>query len=46
MKSENITLTPELYNLLTADLADGDAGEEFTKEDLMQMIKAARESIK
>ena len=37
----NITLTPELYNLLTADLSD----DEFTIEELLQMIKAARESI-
>ena len=41
MKQNNITLTPELYNLLTADYAD----EEFTVEELLQMIKAARESI-
>ena len=36
-----ITLTPELYNLLTADICD----EEFTVEELLQMIKAARESV-
>ena len=44
MKTEGITMTPELYNLLTADLADGDSTD-FTKEDLLQMIQAARESI-
>lgn len=37
----NITMTPELYNLLTVDYAD----EEPTIEELLQMIKAARESI-
>ena len=41
MKQNNIALTPELYNLLTADYAD----EDFTVEELLQMIKNARESI-
>lgn len=41
MKQNDITMTPELYNLLTADCAD----EDFTAEELLQMIKAARESI-
>ena len=36
-----ITLTPELYNLLTADLCD----EDFTAEELLQMIAAARVSV-
>ena len=36
-----ITLTPELYNLLTADICD----DEFTAEELLAMIKAARESV-
>ena len=38
---ETITLTPALYNLLTADLCD----EEFTVEQLLEMITAARESV-
>ena len=41
MKTENINLTPELYNLLTADICD----EDFTVTELLEMIKAARESI-
>ena len=40
MKTE-ITLTPELYNLLTADICD----DEFTADELLEMIKNARESI-
>ena len=39
--NNTLTLTPELYNLLTADLCDDD----FTVEELLQMIKAARESV-
>lgn len=38
---QNITMTTELYNLLTADYADDD----FTAEQLLQMIKEARESV-
>lgn len=38
---EYIKLTPEMYNLLTADICD----EEFTAEQLLQMVTAARESI-
>lgn len=40
MKTE-ITMTPELYNLLTADICD----DEFTADELLEMIKNARESI-
>ena len=38
-----ITLTEELSNLLTADYAD--YADEYTVEDLLQMIKTARESV-
>lgn len=36
-----IKMTPELYNLLTADLAD----DGYTVEELLQMIQKARESV-
>lgn len=36
-----IEMTPELFNLLTADICD----EEFSVEELLQMITFARESI-
>ena len=38
---QTIELTNELLNLLTADICD----DEFTVEELLQMIAVARESI-
>ena len=41
---DTIKLTPELYNLLTLPLDD--QVDDFTREDIIQMIEAAYESIK
>ena len=38
-----ITLTPELYNLLT--LPEDDCLEDYTREDILQMVEAAWKSI-
>ena len=38
---QTIEVTNELLNLLTADICD----DEFTVEELLQMITVARESI-
>lgn len=40
---QNITMTAELWNLLT--LNDDDQLDDFTRDDILQMIKSARESI-
>ena len=38
-----ITMTPELYNLLT--LTMDDQLEDYTREDILQMVEAAWKSI-
>lgn len=41
--NNTITVTPELFNLLTLPYADD--VDEYTAEDILRLIKAAAESV-